>query len=87
MENKKEHWNICKKCNGTGKRTKRLSKKVQQQYKITIAQFEKDGIFIVLAIFWIIFSILYFSLFVYGLYYLGSEGMQHLPEWALQFSQ
>ncbi|MEZ7894104.1 MAG: FAD-dependent monooxygenase, partial [Polaribacter sp.] len=41
MENKKEHWNICKKCNGTGKRTKRLSKKVQQQYKITIAQFEK----------------------------------------------
>ena len=41
MENKKEHWNICKKCNGTGKRTKRLSKKVQEQYKITIAQFEK----------------------------------------------
>ena len=41
MENKKKHWNICKKCNGTGKRTKRLSKKVQEQYKITIAQFEK----------------------------------------------
>ena len=53
----------------------------------TIAQFEKDGLFIVLAIFWIVFSILYFSLFAYGLYYLGSEGMQHLPEWALQFSQ
>ena len=41
MENKKECWNICKKCSGTGKRTKRLSKKVQQQYKITIAKFEK----------------------------------------------
>jgi 2-polyprenyl-6-methoxyphenol hydroxylase-like FAD-dependent oxidoreductase len=41
LENKKEYWNICKKCSGTGKRTKRLSKKVQQQYKITIAQFEK----------------------------------------------
>ena len=41
MENKKKHWNICKKCNGTGKITKRLSKKVQEQYKITIAQFEK----------------------------------------------
>ena len=53
----------------------------------TIAQFEKDGIFILLAIFWIIFSILYFSLFVYGLYYLGSEGMEYLPEWAFQFSQ
>jgi hypothetical protein len=53
----------------------------------TIAQFEKDGLFIVLAIFWIVFSILYFSLFVYGLYYLGAEGMQYLPEWALQFNQ
>ena len=53
----------------------------------TIAQFEKDGLFIVLAIFWIVFSILYFSLFMYGLYYLGAEGMQYLPEWALQFNQ
>ena len=54
---------------------------------VTIAQFEKDGIFIVVAIFWIIFSVLYFILFAYGLYYLGSEGIQHLPEWALQISQ
>ena len=53
----------------------------------TIAQFEKDGLFIVLAIFWIVFSILYFSLFMYGLYYLGAEGMQYLTEWALQFNQ
>ena len=53
----------------------------------TIAQFEKDGIFIVVAIFWIIFTVLYFILFAYGLYYLGSEGMEYLPEWAFQFSQ
>jgi hypothetical protein len=53
----------------------------------TIAQFEKDGLFIVLAIFWIVFSILYFSLFMYGAYLLGAEGMQYLPEWALQFNQ
>jgi hypothetical protein len=53
----------------------------------TIAQFEKDGLFIVLAIFWIVFSIIYFSLFIYGLYYLGIEGMQYLPEWILQFTQ
>ena len=33
----------------------------------TIAQFEKDGLFIVLAIFWIVFSILYFSLFFVSL--------------------
>jgi len=53
----------------------------------TIAQFEKDGLFIVLAIFWLLFSFIYFSLFFYGLYYLGGEGMQHLPEWILQFTQ
>jgi hypothetical protein len=53
----------------------------------TIAQFEKDGLFIVLAIFWIVFSFLYFSLFMYGAYLLGAEGMQYLPEWALQFNQ
>ena len=53
----------------------------------TIAQFEKDGLFIVLGIFWIIFSIIYFSLFFYGLYYLGGEGMQYLPEWILKFTQ
>ena len=53
----------------------------------TIAQFEKDGLFIIVAIFWIVFSIIYFSLFIYGLYYLGGEGMQYLPEWILQFAQ
>ena len=53
----------------------------------TIAQFEKDGLCILLAIFWIIFSIVYFSLFLYGLYYLGGEGIQYLPEWILQITQ
>jgi len=53
----------------------------------TIAQFEKDGFFIVLAIFWLLFSFIYFSLFFYGLYYLGGEGMQHLPRWIHQFTQ
>jgi len=53
----------------------------------TIAQFEKDGLFIVLAIFWLLFSFIYFSLFFYGLYYLGGEGMQHLPRWIHQFTQ
>ncbi|MFT5673276.1 MAG: hypothetical protein ACI9JT_001923, partial [Polaribacter sp.] len=43
MKNKKEHWHICKKCSGTGKKTKRLSKKLQLQYKISIAQFEKTN--------------------------------------------
>ena len=53
----------------------------------TIAQFEKDGLFIIIAIFWIAFSIIYFGLFFYGLYYLGGEGMQYLPEWILQLTQ
>ena len=43
MENKKEHWSICKKCAGTGKRSKRLSKKVQLQYQVKLAQFEKTN--------------------------------------------
>jgi 2-polyprenyl-6-methoxyphenol hydroxylase-like FAD-dependent oxidoreductase len=43
LKNKKEHWHICKKCSGTGKKTKRLSKKLQLQYKISIAQFEKTN--------------------------------------------
>ena len=41
MENKKEYWSVCKKCTGTGKRSKRLSKKVQLQYQVELTQFEK----------------------------------------------
>ena len=43
METKKKHWNICKKCTGTGKKTRRISKKAQLQYNITIAQFNKTN--------------------------------------------
>ncbi len=52
----------------------------------TIAQFEKDGFFVLVAIFWLVFTIIYFGLFMYGLYYLGAEGMQHLPEWLSNFN-
>jgi 2-polyprenyl-6-methoxyphenol hydroxylase-like FAD-dependent oxidoreductase len=41
LENKKEYWSVCKKCTGTGKRSKRLSKKVQLQYQVELTQFEK----------------------------------------------
>ena len=53
----------------------------------TIAQFEKDGFFILISIFWIIFSIVYFGVFIYGLYYLGGQGIQYLPEWIIQLTQ
>jgi len=43
LENKKQHWNICKKCAGIGKRTKRISKKTQLQYNTAVAQFEKTN--------------------------------------------
>ena len=41
MKNKKEPWNICKKCTGTGKKTKRISKKIQLQYKRALVQFKE----------------------------------------------
>jgi len=53
---------------------------------VTIAQFEKDGFFVLVAIFWLVFTIIYFGLFMYGIYYLGAEGIQHLPEWLTNFN-
>jgi hypothetical protein len=47
----------------------------------TLAQFEKDGLFILIAIFWIFFSIFYFCIFFLALYYIGLESMQYLPGW------
>jgi 2-polyprenyl-6-methoxyphenol hydroxylase-like FAD-dependent oxidoreductase len=41
LKNKKEPWNICKKCTGTGKKTKRISKKIQLQYKRALVQFKE----------------------------------------------
>jgi 2-polyprenyl-6-methoxyphenol hydroxylase-like FAD-dependent oxidoreductase len=43
LENKKECWNICKKCIGTGKKKKRLSKKAQLHYNMAVAQFKKTN--------------------------------------------
>ena len=47
----------------------------------TLAQFEKDGLFILIAIFWIFFSVFYFSAFFLALYCIGLESMQYLPSW------
>ena len=43
-----------------------------------LAQFEKDGLFILIAIFWIFFSVFYFSIFFVVLYYIGLESIQYL---------
>ena len=43
IKNKENSWRICKKCTGTGKRSKRLSKKAQLQYQVELAQFEKTN--------------------------------------------
>ena len=47
----------------------------------SLAQFEKDGLFILIAIFWLFFSVFYFSIFIILLYYIGSESIQYLPYW------
>ena len=46
-----------------------------------LAQFEQDGLFILISFFWLIFSVFYFALFFLGIYLLGSEGINYLPEW------
>jgi hypothetical protein len=45
----------------------------------SLAQFEKDGLFILIAIFWLFFSVFYFSIFIILLYYIGIESIQYLP--------
>ena len=49
----------------------------------TLAQFEKDGLFILIAWFWLIFSMLYFSTFFIGIYWLGFQGTQSIMSWVL----
>jgi hypothetical protein len=46
-----------------------------------LAQFKQDGLFILISFFWLIFSVFYFALFFLGIYLLGSEGINYLPEW------
>jgi len=47
----------------------------------SLAQFEKDGLFILIAIFWLFFSVVSFSIFIILLYYIGIESIQYLPYW------
>lgn len=47
----------------------------------SIAQFEKDGLFILIAIFWLFFSVVYFIIFFITIYYIGLESIQYIPEW------
>ncbi|MEO8532454.1 MAG: NAD(P)/FAD-dependent oxidoreductase [Flavobacterium sp.] len=41
MENEKRNWTICQECEGRGKKSRRLSKKVRLLYQIALDQFEK----------------------------------------------
>lgn len=43
MENEKACWTICTECQGRGKKSQRLSKKVRLQYQLALDQFEKTG--------------------------------------------
>ena len=46
-----------------------------------LGQLHKDGLFILIAFFWILFTIFYFALFFIGLYLLGLEGMHNFSHW------
>ncbi|MBS7229403.1 FAD-dependent monooxygenase [Flavobacterium psychroterrae] len=43
LENEKASWTICTECQGRGKKSQRLSKKVRLQYQLALDQFEKTG--------------------------------------------
>lgn len=43
VENEKACWTICTECQGRGKKSQRLSKKVRLQYQLALDQFEKTG--------------------------------------------
>ena len=51
-----------------------------------LAQFQKDGLFTLIAIFWLFFSVFYFSIFFFVIYLLSLKGMQYLPDWVNQSS-
>ena len=53
----------------------------------TLAQFEKDGLFILIAIFWLFFSVFYFSIFFIAIYYIGLESIQYPPNWFLNLTE
>ncbi len=43
MENKKTSWTICPECQGRGKKSQRLSKKIRLRYQTELEQFEKSN--------------------------------------------
>jgi hypothetical protein len=49
-----------------------------------LGQLHKDGFFILIAFFWILFTILYFAAFFIGLYLLGLEGIHNFSHWLHQ---
>lgn len=49
-----------------------------------LGQLHKDGLFILIAFFWILFTIVYFAAFFIGLYLLGLEGMHNFSHWIHQ---
>ena len=49
-----------------------------------LGQLHKDGLFILIAFFWILFTILYFAAFFIGLYLLGLEGIHNFSHWMHQ---
>jgi hypothetical protein len=42
-----------------------------------IGELEDDGLMVFVALGWIVVTVIYFSLFFFGLYYLGGEALQH----------
>ncbi|HSD09182.1 NAD(P)/FAD-dependent oxidoreductase, partial [Flavobacterium sp.] len=41
-ENEKQNWIVCNECQGRGKKSQRISKKLRLQYQIALEQFEKN---------------------------------------------
>ena len=49
-----------------------------------LGQLHKDGFLVLIAFFWILFTIFYFAVFFIGLYLLGLEGMHNFSHWIHQ---
>ncbi len=49
-----------------------------------LGQLHKDGLFILFAFFWILFTLAYFAVFFIALYLLGMEGIHNFPHWLNQ---
>lgn len=49
-----------------------------------LGQINKDGLLVLVAFFWILFTIFYFAVFFIGLYLLGLEGMHNFSHWIHQ---